>query len=432
MQGDSRVWLKGAYDSYNFGDDLILLAWIRFLETSKPKGAVSPKLYISQGHCSMDKLLDVETRAQLKRVPELLGWLRGSRDIGFLPRVARLWFYAFRLLRLFLDIRCFRRRAGYGSFSAFVDFARSLDMIHYVGGGYIAGRWTKRLVCEALTLWIIRLLNPTIRIVATGWGIGPFSTGLLGSIQRFVLRRFLSSFDAIYVRDKSSLQELVQVVSSLENAQCLGDDILLYLPELLRVSNSSPSRNRIIAVNLKDFPDYEYGQQTAEWGYWLRKLSKEKGLSLEAFAFGEPPGPDDVGLIRKWIDPNGMGSVVIHSPYREGLDEFLGRLVSARYAVGCAYHFSVIRAVASRPVISLYAGEYYRRKISEAAAVFGIRPPMEFRMAIRRPETVLEGLLEARTSSSERIERLYRSMAAVYKRLYWPLGGRSRDWKREA
>ncbi|MBU0763192.1 MAG: polysaccharide pyruvyl transferase family protein [Candidatus Altiarchaeota archaeon] len=248
--------------------------------------------------------------------------------------------------------------------SEYLDQLRKIDVVHYVGGGYFADWLRKMLVYEFLVVLLLKVLNPDIRIVGTGLGIGP----LQNKFNRFVFKLFAKNFNYLSVRENDSLKLLKDLGISSE-AKVLGDDVILLTPYIqeLKATQKKTAKNHV-AFNLKNFPDMDYAKIEKNIKSNVLFL-KSRGFDIGYYCFGKKPGPDDRELL-DLFDREFIKNLRIHDPYEEGWSKFLQNLTQSRCGFGFGFHFSLILALTGVPSVIGYGGGYYRQKIQEGLSFY--------------------------------------------------------------
>ena len=229
--------------------------------------------------------------------------------------------------------------------SASLSALETINVVHYIGGGYIASAFMDRVLAEILFVWSYRRVHPAPRVIATGLGVGPLYRGW----ERRAARALLSQLDSITVRETSSL-ELVKDIGVMTPTTLALDDALLLLD-----ARPLEGRGARVALNLKSFSGLRYNRDKVErlvnalrrrWpSVDLVRLSGDDRVLSGAL------GVDD--LFDRVVDFSDMTWPDIYS-------------VIAEYgaAVGSAYHFCVLFAARGIPIVATYQGEYYRQKIT--------------------------------------------------------------------
>ncbi|MDV2991462.1 MAG: hypothetical protein N4J56_001116 [Chroococcidiopsis sp. SAG 2025] len=199
MNQKKKIYLRGAYNLYNFGDDLLLISTIEFFNKHLRLTRENLELYGSKNFESLSQLKfdsdlelkhsvewsDIIYRINLKlerlRIPiqfplvvhQLLGhvlrgeWLEQSRFLSFCQVVAIA-------IIIFTDTISYKLFQKALFTKEYINFLKQLDVIHYIGGGYLNERWLEVIIYEYITISLARSFNPKIKVIGTGLGLGPF------------------------------------------------------------------------------------------------------------------------------------------------------------------------------------------------------------------------------------------------------------------
>ncbi|PSB40832.1 hypothetical protein C7B80_32440 [Cyanosarcina cf. burmensis CCALA 770] len=386
MSNKKKIYLRGAYNLYNFGDDLLLISTLEFFSKHLKLTRENLELYGSKNFESLSQLKfdsdlelkhslewsDIIYRINLKleqlRIPiqlslvvhQLLGhvlrgeWLKQSRFLSFCQLVAIV-------IIIFTDIISYKLFHKALFTKEYINFLKQLDVIHYIGGGYLNERWLEVIVYEYIIISLARSFNPKIKVIGTGLGLGPFKS----KASLMIFKLFAKQFNYLFVRETASLSIVKQLKIDV-TTRVLGDDVILLFPTLNQLKfeqfKCRHSSNSITAINLKFFPDYNYASIKAGLENYLKQLLDNQNSQTEYFCFGREPGPSDRNLL-EIFERYYRDSLVIRDPYEEGWRSFLSHLAGARVGVGCAYHFNIILALFDIPTVGIYSGSYYKQKI---------------------------------------------------------------------
>lgn len=375
MTRKKRVFFRGYYDRHNFGDDLILIAWLEFLSgvlkfrdeefepyLTRKSGSLTKLNFkgpLSLNYLEPPEITDYINEAFKRfRIPLRLPGLRYLIQ-GIKKRKSFLYFCAFILLTLILAIEVIIYRISGKSFfiKRYLDFLKNLDVIHYVGGGYFNDIWIETLIDDFFLVLLAKAVNPHLKVIGTGLGLGPLKKG----ISRVIFKVFTKNFDYLFVRENKSLK-LLEDLGIDTYKKTLGDDALLLFPWFEKIKNTQRGCTKgKIAFNLKNFFDHNYYPVKENIESYMR-LMEFQGNKVEYFCFGAGPGPDDRKMTQIF-DEERRKNLTIHDPYEEGWTDFFENLVQVGAGLGFAYHFCVLLTLLGIPVVSVYSGEYYRQKM---------------------------------------------------------------------
>ncbi|MCX5679681.1 MAG: polysaccharide pyruvyl transferase family protein [Candidatus Omnitrophica bacterium] len=360
-----RILFRGFYNFYNFGDDLVLIAWNDFLSSKLKYTNEKLELYTIQRDKSSTKLnFDNQLSLDHQEPPDITSYinekfkrfhvaLKIPNTIELIEGMKR-WLLTSIVI---IDTAVYKISRKSFFIKEYLDFLSSLDVIHYIGGGYFTDRWNAVLVYEFFLVLLAKNVNSDLKIIGTGLGLGPFKNRL----SRIVFKFFAKNFDYLFVRDDISLKLLEDLKVGV-CADTLGDDAILLFPfiEDIKQKQNVYSNNRI-AFNLKSFPDHDYFLIKRNIENYLRCM-RLQNCKIEYFCFGKKPGPDDRKLM-EILDEELRKDLSIHDPYEEGWTSFIENLAQTAVGLGFAYHFSVILTLLGIPVVSVYSGGYYRQKM---------------------------------------------------------------------
>ncbi len=203
-----RYLLIGALGGPNFGDEIILAAWINAIRRKDPMAVI-----VCDGYNLENLKWFVGGRADVLTPEESL-W-RASYAVASGADHTAIWSHIQANLedlgRLEITIKCLEALKH-----------RKFDQIHLVGGGYFNSLWRSNY----FLLIIARLLGwqTGAKVVATGLGLLPTAEADLSELQGI-----LQTFDLVDVRDSGSLAQLK--IPDWQQVSCSGDDALLYLSD---------------------------------------------------------------------------------------------------------------------------------------------------------------------------------------------------------
>lgn len=349
------VHLRGVYNDYNFGDDLLLISNLEFLKQVIKEDSV---IYLKKGNESLSKLNYVTSfkHKYAIEISTLFQNLNQRLKKISLPKIFRLAILSIYFLLLIsgLLINRFTKKTIF--YKEMSNFVKKLDVVHYIGGGYFADKWPLIIMYELTTIFLYRIINPKLKIIGTGLGLGPFKYRL----SLFFARIFFSKFDFISVREEKSFKLLKKF--NLNNIKLLGDDVLLMNDFITHIRGSE--ENKVFALNLKDFSDHNHALILSKVNEIIIELLN-KDIKVQFYSFGHFPGPDDESILKK-LNQQTLQHIEILNPYNVGYYPFLKSLSSVKYGVGFAYHFAILTSLLNLPTLNVYSGGYYKQKIMGA------------------------------------------------------------------
>lgn len=351
MTPKHRILFKGYYNLHNFGDDLLLLAILDFFQNQMQWGREEVKLFVEPEEKSIQKLgyphpyrllpyLDpVKAKhARLKHSGQSSRLIKGMMGLYMLGCLLSALIY--RVTNLQLGNR------------KNIRFFRTLDVIHYIGGGYLNTRltWgTQFLVYELFFLAMARLINPKIQVIGTGLGIGPVHTQL----YKRLFKRFIQNFSYLFVREKES-ETFIRSLGYQGHVQCIGDDVALLLPYFQDAIKETKPKAQF-GLNLKFDTVHQYGDVQH---FFERLLQERKAHGEEVIFFNF--GRDHMAL--RQLPRELVNTISIQSCYETGLRHFAQRMAESKKSLGFAYHFAILCTLMKIPSANIYFDDYYRQK----------------------------------------------------------------------
>lgn len=418
-----RVYLKGWYGLYNLGDDLILISILSFTNKNFPdlQLFVDRKLksymqLIRHGRIFHEEINFMYSPKEQNKLDTIFNFVmclinRKRKLLPFLVDlsivfVMLLWITCNVLKVIVVKLHLYSNER--------IEFYKSIDIIHFIGGGYFNGRWFDYLIKELVELVFMKLINPKIRIIATGQTIGPFYS----KIQTTIAKRLLFFFDFIYVREKYSFEFMKKV--EYTNCLVLGDDAVLLWKKLLDYQSIPDKKSKkCIGFNIKDFPDYNLGYPEKSKGINnLLESFLNNGYKINIFLFGQSPGPDDYAITRKNLSNNFLENTFIFNPYKD-FRFYLREFSKSELNYGFAYHFVVLSLMFNIPVFGLFAGDYYNQKVRGALELYDLESFAISMGDIHKIPCSKNGSYERKKHSiTIKNRQLYESMLVSYRRAY--------------
>jgi polysaccharide pyruvyl transferase WcaK-like protein len=439
MNKKTKIYLRGAYNLYNFGDDLLLISTIELLSKQLQLTNENSELYVSKNFESLLQLdfdgdlelqnsvewSDIIYRINLKleklRLPfklplvihQLLGhvlrgeWLEQSRFLSFCQSIIIA-------IAIFIDIFLYKlfRKALFTK--EYINFLQNLDVIHYIGGGYLNERWLEVIIYEYITITLAQSFNPNLKVIGTGLGLGPFKS----KASLVIFKLFVAKLDYLFVREAESLS-IIEHLKVDVNKKVMGDDVILLLPYINQINNEINS-NSITALNLKSFPDYNYVLIKDNLETYFKSSLDFQNSQVEYFCFGREPGPGDRNLL-EIFDRYYQDSLVVRDPYEEGWLSFLKNLSRARVGLGCAYHFNIILTLFNIPTVGIYSGSYYKQKIAGVMQLLSqnaIVLSLDKLASGKDVAEVLNVAIDSHISGENTLEQMYEVMKREYVNAY--------------
>ncbi|CUA79613.1 polysaccharide pyruvyl transferase family protein [Anoxybacillus suryakundensis] len=353
-----KILFKGAFNFFNFGDDLLFISVLEFIKKELSLTDNDIDVFINKSEKSIE-YLNYSSPFVFNNSYELKDVLREiHRRFKQLqiPEALIKIILLFSLLILLFSIIFYKLTKRKIFFNKYFSFVSELNMIHFIGGGYFADKWRGKLLYEYFNLMFIKIINPKVKVLGTGLGLGPFESKL----NILVFRLFANYFDYIFVREETSLQFLKKL-NIKGKCDLLGDDVFLLLP-LIEDMSSEKLQSKRFGLNLKDFEEHNYIQIKENLGRIIRE-AKRNGFNIEFYAFGQAPGPRDDQVTQQIIESLNIDAQV-YNPYKMGWIPFMQKLSNLDLGLGFAYHFNVILSLYKKPIISVFSGHYYQQKIN--------------------------------------------------------------------
>jgi polysaccharide pyruvyl transferase WcaK-like protein len=346
-----KVLLKGYYDFTNFGDDLLLIAILDLLNQAFPSEA--KELYYEKQHDSL-ALLDENRFGLIPFEEPIKVFVKNLKD----NHVHKLIIAVLTVLSfgiMYLNCLIYRLTSLKLLAPKTIDYFKNLDVIHYIGGGYFTDIWHfsfQYIIYELLLLHYAKLINPKLKIVATGIGVGPVQT----SVYPVLLKQFFSLFDDIVVREEKSFITLKK--AGIEHAKFITDDVVLLKPRLQQaVLDIEPNNEKILGFNLKNDKDHDYNEIATEVVNLLEEATQQ-GYAIRFLCFGI-----DQNVLHCLQDRNPHLKIEIVNPYEQGFNTFLAKFVTTTVSFGFAYHYAIVSCLFGKSTICVYANEYYKQKV---------------------------------------------------------------------
>lgn len=429
------IFLRGAYNLFNFGDDLILISWLNFLKSVVKCKDEDITLYLTKGHQSLTnlgyksgfkpkqlELLDLTDHINNKlkkhrlgfRFPSVRQLIEGIKK----KSIQSILYLSLLAAAIGVDVLIYKMSSNAVFIKKYLDQLANVDVIHYVGGGYFADWLGKMIVYELLAVSLMKMLNPNIKVVGTGLGVGP----LKNSLNRRFFKMLAKNFHYLSVRDHESLQ-VVKGLGIKSKVKVLGDDIILLTPYITKLQNTDKKQNRRqVALNIKDFPGHDYSKIGENMRDYIADMQSQ-GFEITYYCFGKKPGPDDHSLLNL-LDDKQSKKFKIHDPYLEGWSRTLKHLSQAKAGISFGFHLSYILTSLGTPVVSIYCGDYYRQKIQGGLKVLKSNS-LVFSIDEVRSEKFSKAVRNLSSLKHEGVktQTLYDKMSSEYLRQYKHLLG---------
>jgi hypothetical protein len=125
------------------------------------------ELYTQRNEYSLDKLsFNFSLKLnKSKEISNVIYPINSKLKALKIPRVLRILCALFIFGIFLIDICLFRVIGKSLFFKDIIVFFKNLDVIHYIGGGYITDRWRNRMIYEFLTVNVAKMINPNLKII---------------------------------------------------------------------------------------------------------------------------------------------------------------------------------------------------------------------------------------------------------------------------
>ena len=404
-----NILLKGYYDFFNFGDELLLLSMVDFFRDEFVDNNQAVTLFIERQKKSIEAL-NYDTLPLHEFQEPIKGFVKQQKANGMNGLLLKLCTNALFMLAFF-DAILFRLTGNAIFFKKLFKFYQELDVIHYIGGGYFTSIWDFSIayvLYELLSTRLAKLVNPRIELVASGLGIGPLTSNAYNQL----FKRFIAPFTAIHVREHISLKH-VKNLGFAQHAACLGDDVQMFLPLFQQYKEANKEireQQKIFGINLKYDKEHDYTELKGAIQTLVTTLI-EDGWQVSFFSFGTDHA------VLNTLDEHVREKLRIHKPYEEGMHEFLTHFSQMRAGLGFAYHFSVLSSLFEIPALNIYVGEYYKQKIGEV--IKKLSPSQKILSDQELIQSRVEDLLDGYTLNDKQIVySAYEKMRSSYKEIY--------------
>jgi len=217
--------LLGGAGNSNFGDELIVRAWLDYLQARNPHDAIVVD-WAGHDHTirSMNHILSEYTKTGNVSFENTLD------SLGRLTKKPEFWTSFQRGLNFF-------ERGGFSNYSQYKHIHKrfsNVKIMHMHGGGFLNAIWPVHAFKLGLMVAAKRKFD--CKIVATGIGLIPFP-----DVPQNLLRDFrdaIAEFDCFETRDVESFDLLRRYCGTIANIFCGLDDTFL-LPQTLRRGESA-------------------------------------------------------------------------------------------------------------------------------------------------------------------------------------------------
>ena len=314
----------------NLGDDLIAIMWIKYIRR------VRPDLFI---------YVDCVNAARFSVLLQRLDLAQNVCCVDFLWRLS----FDYGKFGLFVATETYLPRLEANDSVSFEDanwpfvmIDQQVELVHFLGGGYLSDIWENNLLLLPLAAMLKRRFG--CRLVGTGLGLHISSEAL-----RHDFLPYFGSFDGLSVRDRDSLA----VLDGLGSPTLSNDDVVLGLPVELPLMQAAPG----IVLNLQRHlrSAEEFASSVRAVREFLRDRPPER---VELWNFF--PGSDRSAErnLRSAVPDLGI------LDYVDCLEQFLNvpALSPETFCVGTRYHFHLLCAWFGAPVMVLSSGAFYDSK----------------------------------------------------------------------
>lgn len=307
-----KVWIYGAYDADNLGDDYMMYQIDKKLKTSniKPiyKSYSKRKNYFNM---KIDETYEFpKSNNKLFLLFNTLKWIFNSKDI------------------------------------------ENVKALIFMGGGYTNEEFgLKNLLIIYFLILKFKLNNK--KIYFTGQTVGPVNK----KIYKFLIKRIYKCANKIYVREEFSKAFL----DSLKiDSELIGDDAFLTYNNLNFDIDLIEKKGKVI-FNYKEFSSYDlYKKQYFEF---LLNFAKDINSKILVIPFRSEKTSKEYLVnyeLYEYLKENGIDTEFI---VERDIEKFQKIFSSSKYVIGTAYHSIVLGLIFNNIVYSSFLGNYYKIKI---------------------------------------------------------------------
>lgn len=255
----------------NYGDELILRTWLRYLARARPEADVAVDCHtpgqaaVLLGGCHprvtfVDTVWRICFRTAASDAAEAIAFAAGVvEDPGRMPTIA----------------------SG-------IDLLARADTVHMVGGGYLNTVWAHHVALPATVVAAARRSGG--RAVATGQGLLP-----VGDCERLrLLRETLDGFWHVDVRDRPSWEAMAGSAANLSHT---GDDVWLAIgsDDVYDADSEAAQRRFVFCLQSDLMDDFAGGQGLEGLAEVVRRVVEHWRVEGPDVAFVEGiPGADRV------------------------------------------------------------------------------------------------------------------------------------------
>jgi polysaccharide pyruvyl transferase WcaK-like protein len=232
--GNPVIYLVGTCGHPNFGDEFITSAWLRFLAKAMP----SAEVWVDCPRPGQSAVLHGDSHPRVRFVDTLYHAVQNA------PSEAPGDVLAFGHDVVGSPGLISREASG-------IEFLEHVDLIHILGGGYLAGAWPRNLTLLAAAASMAERYGT--RTALTGAGLVPADPDAVPA-----LAKLLAQFDVLDVRDEVSRDLLASAASQVTFT---GDDAFLH-PQLSQQDVRFPGKTLInvqrdfLTESIEDIADY--------------------------------------------------------------------------------------------------------------------------------------------------------------------------------
>ena len=229
----------------------------------------------------------------------------------------------------------------------FFDKMNQISALIFMGGGYTNQSFGFGNLIRILIM-CKKAQKENKKIYFFGQTAGPVNK----KIFKIVLKKIYSLADNIYVREKFSYELLKELGI---HSELIGDDAYLC------VDVKEYTEKKHVIFNYKDFEGYE--EYKKDYFEMLLKIAKKIGKKVLVIPFRSEATSKEYIYNKELYEYLKNNSIDVEFTIERNIDSFRKILNESELVIGTAYHSIVLGLIYNNSVMSLYNGEYYKRKI---------------------------------------------------------------------
>lgn len=317
----NKILIYGCYDSFNLGDDAMMVSIKRYLEKNNKE--VFFYTSMNERHNYFEKNLDKVEYVNYDIYSKYKNIILKKIDLGL----------------KYIKSILFKN-----------TYIEKYDSIIFMGGGYINSLWPNHIK-KALYISLLAKRNKC-KLYFTGQTVGPYKSW----IDKIKAKLIYSMGNRVIVREKFSKNLMNEL--SVKNCIYGVDDFYLY--DFIE-KNERIIDEKYFILNIKDFFGYEEGiEKCFKLAEELQKITNYKIILLP---FGKGKSHNDYKISQKLserLKKNNISNSIFDI---SDMNEIGNLFKNAEFTLGMAYHSIVMSLYFNTVAIGIYNGGYYNNKI---------------------------------------------------------------------